>query len=143
MIGQNIAELEQAGHPRAQSIAIALKKAGKSRDASAAGVAFMGPGDEFLFLRRSSGDHVGTWAFPGGHIEKDESPEQAAAREVHEEIGRQIDPETLQELIGVSGGFNTYRMPVQESFIPVLNEEHDDYVWAKGSEPPQPADAPE
>jgi hypothetical protein len=29
-IGHNIAELEHAGHPRAQSIAIALKKAGKS-----------------------------------------------------------------------------------------------------------------
>lgn len=138
-ISANIAELIESGHPREQAIAISMRKAGKTRDAKAAGVVFVNPGEEFLFLRRAGGgDHAGTWAFPGGHIEKDESPETAAAREVHEEIGRQVDPETLHELIGVSGGYNTYRLPVQESFVPQLNNEHDDYIWAKGSEPPQP-----
>ncbi len=137
-ISANISELVHSGHEQNQAIAIAMRKAGKSRDAFAAGIALMAPGDEFLFLRRAKGDHAGTWAFPGGRIEKDESPEVAAAREVHEETGRMIDPETLHELVGVSGGFNTYRLEISEPFVPALNDEHDDWVWAKGSSPPQP-----
>lgn len=31
------------------------------------------------------------WAFPKGHLERDESPEQAAVREVREETGVQIE----------------------------------------------------
>lgn len=140
VISANIRELIEAGHPQAQAVAIALEKAGQSRDAVAAGVAFMTPGEEFLFLRRGpgSGDHVGEWSFPGGRIEQGEDAKAAAAREVHEEIGYEVDPETLGPLLSVTGGFNTYQMPVEEPFVPVLNPEHDDYVWAKGSEPPQP-----
>ena len=36
-------------------------------------------------------NHAGQWALPGGRIEPGESPEQAALREVEEEIGLQLD----------------------------------------------------
>ncbi len=36
------------------------------------------------------------WSFPGGVIDRGETPRQAAAREVLEEVGIRVDPETLQ-----------------------------------------------
>jgi 8-oxo-dGTP pyrophosphatase MutT (NUDIX family) len=48
-----------------------------------------------LLTRRSSKlrNHPGQWALPGGRTEPGESPEQAALREMHEEVG--IAPSTV------------------------------------------------
>ena len=42
-----------------------------------------------LLTRRAEGlsSHAGQWALPGGRIDGDETPEQAALRELHEEVG--------------------------------------------------------
>jgi 8-oxo-dGTP pyrophosphatase MutT (NUDIX family) len=47
-----------------------------------------------LLTRRASGlrSHAGQWALPGGRIDDGESPEQAALREVAEEIGLLLQP---------------------------------------------------
>ena len=45
-------------------------------------------GDEILACRRRSDqDHAGNWEFPGGKVEAGESPEEALARELREELG--------------------------------------------------------
>jgi 8-oxo-dGTP pyrophosphatase MutT (NUDIX family) len=46
-----------------------------------------------LLTRRAAGmrQHAGQWALPGGRIDGDETPEQAALRELHEEVGLQLD----------------------------------------------------
>jgi len=36
-------------------------------------------------------DHAGQWALPGGRIEPGETPEQAALRELHEEVALELD----------------------------------------------------
>jgi 8-oxo-dGTP pyrophosphatase MutT (NUDIX family) len=36
--------------------------------------------------------HAGQWALPGGRLEAGESPEQAALREMHEEVGLALGP---------------------------------------------------
>jgi len=36
--------------------------------------------------------HAGQWALPGGRIDGDETPEQAALRELHEEVGLRLAP---------------------------------------------------
>ncbi len=35
--------------------------------------------------------HAGQWALPGGRLDEGETPEQAALREMHEEVGLQLD----------------------------------------------------
>lgn len=53
------------------------------------------PGNEVLIVERANpekiGDSILRWAFPGGKIESDETPKQAAERETLEETGYAID----------------------------------------------------
>jgi 8-oxo-dGTP pyrophosphatase MutT (NUDIX family) len=46
-----------------------------------------------LLTRRSAQlrQHAGQWALPGGRIDAGETPEAAALRELHEEVGLQLD----------------------------------------------------
>ncbi len=44
-------------------------------------------GDEILFVQRSVEPCKGLWCLPGGFVELDESPENAARRELEEETG--------------------------------------------------------
>jgi uncharacterized protein len=107
----------------------------------AAGVALEAPSGKVLFVKRSdkATDQPGKWAFPGGHLEEGETERQAAAREVHEETGRYVDPETLYDhLATTSEGFSTFRSLVNEEFTPALNHEHSAFKWATPYEPPQP-----
>jgi 8-oxo-dGTP pyrophosphatase MutT (NUDIX family) len=48
----------------------------------------------FLITRRSSRlrDHPGQWALPGGRVDRGESAEQTALRELHEELGLELAP---------------------------------------------------
>lgn len=59
------------------------------------------PGDEFPSLAlplvlRTRDPHQGDWALPGGWLEPDESPEDAAARTLHETTG--LSPSYLEQL---------------------------------------------
>ena len=39
--------------------------------------------------------HAGQWALPGGRIDDGETPEQTALRELHEEVGLQLEPSAV------------------------------------------------
>lgn len=48
-----------------------------------------------LLLTRRAGNlrsHSGQWALPGGRLDDGETPEQAALREMHEEVGLALEP---------------------------------------------------
>ena len=89
----NVLPLESAGKRRA-AVAVALSEAGLGSDV---------PGlphhatwctePALLLTQRAAGlrSHAGQWALPGGRIDAGETPEQAALRELAEEIGLVLD----------------------------------------------------
>jgi len=58
-------------------------------------------GDFILLHQRKKGDALeGTWEFPGGKVEKGETPAEALTREIKEELGIEIKvEEKLGEIV--------------------------------------------
>lgn len=142
VVGHNIAELRHAGHPEDQSIAIAMREAGRSKadsdKVSAAGSLIIADGN-VLFLRRGNGgDHPGEFAFPGGHIEPGETPEDAARRETFEEAG--YEPHKLIEIGKSDDGaveFTTYYHECRP-FEVAISDESTEYLWSPIGSWPEP-----
>jgi 8-oxo-dGTP pyrophosphatase MutT (NUDIX family) len=55
----------------------------------------------FLITRRASGlrSHGGQWALPGGRLDSGESPQQAALRELDEELALRLDARSVLGLL--------------------------------------------
>ncbi|MBW2240601.1 MAG: CoA pyrophosphatase [Deltaproteobacteria bacterium] len=63
------------------------------------------PDDEgracFILTRRAARlrNHPGQWALPGGRLDPGETPETAALRELHEEVGLDLEPSSILGLL--------------------------------------------
>ena len=55
----------------------------------------------FLLTRRAATlrAHATQWALPGGRIDEGEGPEGAALRELHEEVGLRLEPDSVLGLL--------------------------------------------
>ena len=127
----------------------------------AAGIFFLNKEGRALFLLRGPGsDHPGEWAFPGGQLEGNETPLEAALRETREEAD--INPpadrltylsQTVSPAVappGPVGGepavlepteqvcFTTFLCRISEEPAANLNYEHTAWCWAPITSPPQP-----
>ncbi len=95
-----------AGHTRA-AVAVAITDEGPG-----AGVPGLPRGDGWsvqaaLILTRRAGDmrrHAGQWALPGGRLDAGETPEQAALREMAEEVGLTLE---MSDVLGRLDDFVT------------------------------------
>lgn len=93
-----------------------------------------------LVLRSADSVEPGTWCTVGGGIEKGETPEEGCRREVREEVGLDGDYKLTPAMIFEKPGFTFYNYIaiLEEEFDPVLNEEHDDFLWVRREELPHP-----
>ncbi|WP_338422164.1 NUDIX domain-containing protein [Novosphingobium decolorationis] len=67
-------------------------------------VALVDAQGQVLMQQRPEGTmHAGLWEFPGGKVDPGESAEEAAVREMHEELAVRLDPASLVS-VGFSSG---------------------------------------
>ena len=93
-------------------------------------------GDVLLCERPEGKDGAGKWEFPGGKIEAGETPEEALAREMQEELCIDINIETLTPFV-----FSTQKYPEYGYTVVMLGfktsdwrgdiqaTEHDNMAW--------------
>jgi len=109
----------------------------------AAGILFVAPDGDILLLRRSDSETTwpGHWNLPGGKADEGETPDAAAEREAHEEIGSSPGgaKKLFDERLTPRGMvFHTFVKPVDEPFTPILNGEHSGFMWAGLHQLPEP-----
>jgi len=105
----------------------------------AVGVIFENGQGQILVLRRHPQDPEGTtWGLVGGKVEAGETELMAAKREVHEEIGYDIDPAALQLIktyhwkrSDLDIDFTVFALPSQteDTVLSINYDEHTEHLW--------------
>lgn len=99
--------------------------------------------DRILLLQRRQGRYLGEyWDIPGGTVEADESPEDAAIRECFEEtnlkcqLGPQLTHFQNMDTEGRDITFHTitYRLFTEPNPLVTISQEHQDCRWATVAE---------
>ena len=93
----------------------------------------------FLFLLRNEDSSF--WGIPGGKLENNQTIFEGLARECQEEI--QFFPQDaklipIQKFVNNTFTYHTFFCPVENEFLPVLNEEHIGYCWVDVHNYPKP-----
>lgn len=109
------------------------------RRKEAAGIVHYSSGKVLLIKRGSkSATYPDTWAFPGGKIDKDESPLQAASRESFEEVG--YSPSSALSIGAINSAgvkFHSF-FSKGPQFDVNINDESSDYGWFDINKLPTP-----
>lgn len=100
--------------------------------------------DKVLMLHRQDDKpHGNTWAVPGGKLEKRETPQEAAIREVYEESKVALSRKEIKYAATVyirneSGDcifhMFTYKLPYRPTYVELRFKEHKGYTWVKPQE---------
>ena len=100
-------------------------------------------GEKILWIRRGIAPAKGHWAIPGGFMENDETPEEAASRELCEETGVDL-PANEMLLVSVSSILHmaqthlVFRCHVDEFPDTATTQEATEFGWFTEAELPWP-----
>lgn len=93
---------------------------------------------KFLLAKRKAGGEMGgKWEFPGGKVEKGESPEEALVREFLEEMEVFVDVGDYITETQFIHGETQYRLLAYDINLRSYNiklNEHDSYCWVEAGE---------
>lgn len=95
-------------------------------------------GDSVIFAtKRGYGDFKGGWEFPGGKIEKGETPKEALVREIKEELDTEIRVDTLVDTIEYD--YPTFHLSMDCFWADIVSgdlvlKEHEDAKWVTKEE---------
>lgn len=112
----------------------------------AVGAIFMSidTGRVMLNLRSEDVTYSNYWGFVGGKVEGTETPLDALAREIQEEMGYNV-PEMLDiipfDVFTTKNGrfkYYSFLVLVQSEFVPELNDESNGFAWVKIGMWPKP-----
>jgi len=119
----------------------------KSQEMKMVVAAVIRRGSRFLVgLRPEEKRHGGMWEFPGGKLDRGESLEEGASRELREELGLEVEGfgETLLAVQDPGSEFAVYFLEVWATGEPHARE-HSELRWCTSGElqdmPLAPADA--
>ena len=82
--------------------------------------------------QRGYGDWRGFWEFPGGKVESGETPQEALAREIHEELATQIS--VGEKIATIEYDYPTFHLSMQCFACEVVSGklellEHENAAW--------------
>ena len=91
-------------------------------------------GEKILWIRRGIAPAAGKWAMPGGYMEKDETPEAAACRELFEETGIPTEPDdmilvSVSSILHMAQTHLVFRCHFDEEPAPMATEEAVECAW--------------